>query len=152
MSSENAAKIRFYGYLSIDRKTGCHIWTAAQNGTGYGIFNFCGKPTLANRLAWEFAFGKISDGLCVLHKCDVRACCNPDHLFLGTRSENSRDMVLKNRSAKHEKHSQAKLSEYEVTTIRALHESGNMSQRSIARQFGVCHGTIQCVISGKTWV
>jgi hypothetical protein len=64
---------------------------------GYGIQQFQGKVWRAHRLAWTLAYGPIPDDLCVLHHCDNRSCVNVDHLFLGTRGDNARDMVAKGR-------------------------------------------------------
>jgi hypothetical protein len=64
---------------------------------GYGQVKFNGKDWGSHRLAWHFTHGEIPEGLCVLHKCDIPACCNPDHLFLGTRADNNRDMREKGR-------------------------------------------------------
>ena len=50
-----------------------------------------------HRLMWEQKNGPVPDGLFVLHRCDVRACCNPDHLFLGTPLDNMQDMHAKGR-------------------------------------------------------
>lgn len=75
----------------------CAEWTGRRNRGGYGLTRACGKPLLAHRQAWAIAFGPIPDGLCVLHRCDNPPCCEPTHLFLGTRADNMRDMALKGR-------------------------------------------------------
>jgi hypothetical protein len=55
------------------------------------------QPRLAHRMSWEMHFGPIPEGMLVLHHCDVRRCVRPDHLFLGTARDNTRDMIAKGR-------------------------------------------------------
>lgn len=78
----------------------CLIWIAARNKEGYGRFQYQGKLWMAHRLAWTIKFGKIPDGLHVLHKCDNPPCINTDHLFLGSNADNILDKVSKGRQAR----------------------------------------------------
>lgn len=79
-------------------ETGCWIWLGSKHKSGHGqIAGGDGKLVYTHRFAWELANGPIERGLCVCHKCDVPACVNPAHMFLGTRSENLRDMWAKAR-------------------------------------------------------
>lgn len=75
----------------------CWLWRAALFSTGYGQFQLDGRPHLAHRVAWSLTEGPIPDGMRCLHHCDVRRCVRPDHLFLGTDSDNMQDMVSKGR-------------------------------------------------------
>lgn len=75
----------------------CWLWTGAKTISGYGCMRVNGENIVAHRVSWEILNGDIPNGLCVLHKCDVRPCIRPDHLFLGTRGDNARDAMSKGR-------------------------------------------------------
>lgn len=79
----------------------CVEWTGAKQRNGYGVRNVArdGRRRVlrAHRLAWEEAYGPIPTGMCVLHRCDNRACVRPSHLFIGDYKSNHDDMVSKGR-------------------------------------------------------
>lgn len=80
----------------------CWLWTAGFTTVGYGKFAIGkdGRRAIlrdAHRMAWTLANGEIADGMWVCHRCDVRACVRPDHLFLGTVTDNNVDMYRKGR-------------------------------------------------------
>ena len=92
-----SATLRDRLWAKVKKTDGCWMWTGALRN-GYGIINRCDKvPEYAHRLAYEFENGPIADGLCVLHTCDNRACVNPSHLWLGTKRDNTHDMMRKGR-------------------------------------------------------
>lgn len=84
-------------YSKINKtESGCWEFTGALR-SGYGAIKFKGKTCGAHRVSYEISFGEIPEGMLVCHKCDNPKCINPDHLFLGTYSENMQDCKVKNR-------------------------------------------------------
>jgi hypothetical protein len=74
------------------------IWDAAHDKAGYGVMGWQGRTQRVHRLAWLAWKGRIPEGLCVLHRCDIRPCFNPKCLFLGTYRDNNADMTAKGRN------------------------------------------------------
>jgi hypothetical protein len=78
----------------------CWEWTRSVNSAGYGAVWYNGKLLGAHRISFLMKHGEIpKESPCILHRCDNPKCCNPDHLFSGTRADNARDMVKKKRSS-----------------------------------------------------
>ena len=82
----------------VDVGPGCWLWRGTTNSSGHGRFKIRTNVLVqAHRFVWEQLVGPIPDQLCVLHRCDVPNCVNPDHLFLGTQADNINDMYAKRR-------------------------------------------------------
>ena len=89
---------RFHSKYAPVPFSGCWVWMGALSGKGYGKLMLKEhRLESAHRLSWLLHRGPIPDGLHVLHRCDVRTCVNPDHLFLGTNLDNIRDRIAKGR-------------------------------------------------------
>lgn len=135
----------------------CWEWTASCTRDGYGQFKRA-KRMAAHQLGFEWLGGMpISDGLQVLHHCDNRKCCRPDHLYLGTQSQNVQDAFRRGRMPldkivhRGEANGIAKLTEKKVLSIRSLYAAGEHTQAQLAEMFGCGHVSVYNVIARKTW-
>jgi HNH endonuclease len=142
---ERTLQERFEQFVSPEPNTGCWLWTGGYSANGYGRFN----QTQAHRFSWELVHGPIPDGLQACHKCDVRACVNPEHIFIGTQSDNLRDMVQKGRDnpRRGEQHGRTKLTEEDVVKIRA----DTRSLRVIGKEYGFDKSHVWKIKRGWYW-
>jgi len=131
----------------------CWPWTAGYFPDGYGVFKMRSRLWRASRLAYALTHPDFDERLCVLHKCDNPACCNPSHLFAGTKGDNNRDRKKKQRSRPliGERHQNSKLTEVDVIAIRMLYDTGNFSQDRLGRMFRVSQTVIGEVVRRETW-
>lgn len=135
----------------------CWLWRGPKTDKGYGVTLIggrAGKKHAAHRLSWELACGPIPAGQCVCHRCDTPLCVNPDHLFLGTMADNMADKVSKGRQRNGvtlgESSHIAKLDMPTARDIRAQ-GAGGVSQRALAKKYGVTKNAINLVLQNKTW-
>jgi hypothetical protein len=121
--------------MKVDRRRACWLWTAGVNDHGYGMFKLGPRAITASRAAYLLTHGDIPAGLQVCHRCDVRLCVNPDHLFLGTPLENAADCVRKGRQRGHH---------WTAAQIEALVQRRIRGEelRDLGREFGVSHTAI----------
>jgi hypothetical protein len=153
MHKETTLTDRFWGRVKVGHKNECWPWLGGQKGNGYGQFNPKeGTSIVASRMAWILTHGKISRKLHVCHKCDNPICCNPNHLFPGTPSQNLQDAINKGRhwTTNGERRKNHKLNYLDVLQIRAL-VGGGISRRKVAKQFGVSHSTVVTVVNRRAW-
>jgi hypothetical protein len=126
-----------------DPNSGCWLWFGADSGRdGYGGIRRGGKEIKAHRASYTIFNGEIPEGMYVLHKCDVRCCINPDHLFLGTHIDNMRDRFEKGRY-------NTKISVAEVEKIRNLYADMEYTQAQLAKIYKVDASLISRIIAGK---
>jgi hypothetical protein len=137
--------------VAIKSENECWPWIGYKDKDGYGTFNPKSKILIkAHRFSWALSYGKIPDGMGVLHKCDNPSCCNPRHMFLGTPTDNDLDRDQKGRQARGERSGNSKLKESDIIEIRKLYDMG-YSQEKISIQFGVSQTTISSIMTGRTW-
>lgn len=129
--------------------TGCRLWCLSCNKKGYGRLRWDHKIQQAHRMSWEAHFGPVPEGLHVLHKCDVPACINPDHLWLGTNADNNADKITKGRQrpCRGARNGSAKLREVDIIAIR----SDQRAHTSIARDYGVTGVHVGHIKAGRVW-
>jgi len=140
---------------------GCWVYGKTHR---YHSVTHNGTTTTAHRYVYKMIFGEIPNGLDVCHHCDNRQCVRPDHLFLGTPTDNSADMVKKGRAAtgrrngkythpkatpRGEKTGNAKLTVQDVMKIRSLRSQG-LTYQEIGKTFGVHLSTVFYALT-KNW-
>jgi hypothetical protein len=126
---------------------GCWLWTASRHPKGYGLLSFGNRPARAHRVAWQLTNGDIPPGLFVCHRCDNPPCCNPEHLFLGTNTDNMRDASQKGRLSGGP--GQPKLTAEQVIGARQRHPG--VCYSALAKEFGVTFECIKNAVRGFTW-
>lgn len=152
---EHLAK-RLANGLDSAQEGQCWEWTRICNQHGYGQLRVSGRMVYAHRLAYELGVGPIPQGLHVLHQCDNPRCINPEHLSVGTRSQNMKECSERGRAKipkpvkLGENNGSSKLREVDVRSIRRLLGKGD-TQQSIAERFGVSQQTIAGIKAGKRW-
>jgi hypothetical protein len=148
--------------------SGCWLWLGelrANYGIAYPVRSSRHLPNrgrvLAHRVSWEAVNGPIPKGMKVCHRCDVPSCVNPDHLFLGTQTENMADMIAKSRGAwqqgcplprvRGEAHPRAKLTAEQVREIRRYWDTKTDTLYRMARRYGVSLDTVWKAAHRMTW-
>jgi hypothetical protein len=145
------ARVDFWSRVSPEPNTGCWLWLGPYSHNGYGR---CGEER-ANRVALSLRLGRqLRSDEEAAHKCDVRCCVNPDHLFPATHQQNEDDKKAKGRQARGaelakaqaasrprgETHGMTKLTDAQVLEIRARHVCGSRgsdSTSALAKEYGV---------------
>ena len=133
----------------IEESTGCWLWLGSLALKGYGQISIGGVTRLAHRYSYEHSRGP-TDGLCVLHHCDNRACVNPAHLFLGSCLDNTQDCVSKDRQAKGPRIGSAKVTEADVVAMRENWAIGR-SMSSLSREYGISLSTVSDIVHRRGW-
>lgn len=132
----------------VDPTTLCWEWCGVRFKSGYGRF----KKDYSHRVSYRCFIGGIQKGFCVCHKCDNPPCINPEHLFMGTRKDNSQDCLLKGRftSLKGEKSSSARLKKRDILNILKETKEGK-TQSELSKKYKVHYSLISLILNGKRW-
>jgi len=134
---------RFAEKVGTADANGCMNWQGSLNMYGYGQFSIGHKTLRAHRYAYFLHYNVDPGKNLVMHKCDNKACVNPEHLELGTHAENVKQAYDRGLSIRQrgEKSHLAKLTDKEVEEIRCLLLLG-VKQRGIAKRYGVTQSCI----------
>lgn len=130
----------------------CWIWIGHTDKDGYGSLMYLRRRHRVHRVSFFLHQGFLTEELCVLHLCNNRICCNPEHLYEGTKSQNAQDAI---RAGTHnsllvgEDKPGSKLTEKEVLEIQSL--KGQYTPKEIAREFHVDLSTVSRIHNHETW-
>ena len=133
----------------------CKLFNGPLNNKGYGQKRFMGKNMLAHRVSFmESNPGIDISKILVLHKCDVRNCIEPKHLFLGTAKDNTMDMIKKGRqkNARGEDAGKSKLTWNQICEIRKRYIAGqNGNLKELYVEFGISKVAMLDIVKGRSW-
>jgi transposase len=151
-SNKGTPEERFWKKVKKAGDDECWEWQASCERSGHGKLRIGSTMVKAHRFSYELHVGPIPEGMCVLHKCDNPICVNPNHLWIGTRTDNNNDMVSKQRQrgAAGERNCKAKLTEKQVKEIRRLAGKG-VSRTQLATMYDVSYSTISQIVREKIW-
>lgn len=149
-------------FNKISKVGECWLWTGAKRGkSGYGAMKYNGKVVATHRVSWMIHNGEIPDGLNVCHKCDVRLCVNPDHLFLGTQSDNMMDCSNKGRlyvnpnrplfQVGHVPQNRALTKDVVQKIKAALQDKKGRTHIDIAKEFDVKYQVLRDIVRGRSY-
>ncbi len=154
----DSVEIRFQRNCSEPTQKECIEWLGARDKNGYGRIKPQTKKRMrAHRFSYQCFIGEIPEGYLVCHKCDNPSCVNPEHLFLGTPKDNTRDMHKKGRAKCNlvglpmKMLPNSKLNKEQVLEIRKLIKEGKILQKEIAKMFNVHCSTILNIKKCRTW-
>lgn len=141
---------RFWLHVKKDPDTACWLWTGQKVQFGYGRLT---SGVYTHRFSFWLHTGITPPkGIFVCHRCDVPACVNPDHLFLGTSRDNMMDAIAKGRVRSDGEHNaRSKITRQQAEEILILHHRDGLTVRELAHKFGVSNSPITSVIRGTHW-
>ena len=154
MTREKSVEQKFEELTIPVTESGCVLWLGYTNKKGYGQLQIGGRKFYAHRVAYEMKHGKIPDGMCACHKCDVSSCVNPDHIFLGSLQDNANDMYRKGRQNRDksvyyrgEQITKSKITEKDVINIR----NDERTLKEIAKDYGMHFSAIWFIKTRRNW-
>lgn len=152
----DSLKQRFFA-KTIEASSGCLIWTGAIQRHSYGAFKIGHEKIDAHVASWRIANGgqPVPIGQLVMHKCDCRMCVNPEHLQIGTASENMKHAHEDGRGddfkSQGEQHYNAKLTSEIVAYIRLAYKPRRLSFQRLATKLRVSASCVRQAYYGRSW-
>lgn len=143
----------FWEQVDIKGPEECWVWRGTIfTATGYGRFCWNSQMGTAHRFAFLSKVGPIGPKLFVCHKCDVRLCVNPNHLFLGSALDNNHDMLSKGRDRAGRAIAgvkRANITVEQVRQIRAAHIFGKRGVKGVSKLLGLPYYSVKCALDPK---
>lgn len=144
----------FWSKVDKSDSEGCWLWTGSRNAKGYG--HYCirrSRTRYAHRFAYSLTYGPVSSRIMVCHKCDNPPCVRPDHLFLGTNSDNIQDSLKKGRFPVGDASPQSRITDDQVAAIRLLDDIRlgipSQEKRLLAIAVGISLGHLNDLLVGR---
>lgn len=149
-------------WVKVNKRTDdeCWMWLGATSKVnGYGQFGFKGRSYCAHRMSYRINRGNFDPELKVCHSCDVKGCVNPNHLWLGTQTDNMRDCKKKGRlyyqrpesRKRGEEHGSSKLTDAHIRAIRYMYATGYFTHEEISDHFRISETEIRNIVDNKVW-
>lgn len=140
----------FWNKVDIKTPNECWIWQGHTER--YGHISYQGKKWGAHRLSWTLSNSKdIPNDMYVCHHCDNPRCVNPNHLFLGTTQDNTRDKTIKGRQTKGEEFWSSKLTEQDILDIRNMPYGNRGDNKRIQLKYNISGVQVRNIINRKHW-
>lgn len=144
---------RFWDKVKVAAENDCWEWIGGRHERGYGMMTIRHKGVRSHRFSYLIHNGPLPANSCVCHRCDNPPCVNPEHLFLGTHKENMEDRDGKGRNVnkRGDDNGASVLTSDQVREIKRLRDTGEMTQRAVAKRYGVGQGTVSRIVLGQCW-
>ena len=136
----------------------CWIWQGTLTSTGYGLFSYKGKPCMTHRASYalyknggelpKYHYGWL-EKMVVVHSCNNKKCCNPEHLFLGNQKQNTRDYYEQAKASKSYKRPNSIItSEMAIDIRNSAHDFDG--EIEMMKKYRINQAIVKNVYTGKT--
>lgn len=146
----------FMAKVVKNEATGCWEWIGSKRGPKshqYGVIRTSTKGTMsAHRVSYLIHHGEHPGDLMVCHKCDNTICVNPDHLFLGTGSDNAKDALKKGRLKTFKKGALSVTAKFTLEEARKIKEeikNCGCGMTELSRRLGIRRTILNDIKSGR---
>jgi HNH endonuclease len=131
-------------------ENGCWDWIGNTSAYNRGRMTIGGRKMYAYHISYELHIGPIPTGMQINHTCDNPNCVNPEHLYAGTQSDNTRDAIRRGRWVNNSTgRVRSHLSPDDVRAIRQ--QCASVSMTEVGKRFGISYTQVRRIVTGKHW-
>lgn len=145
---------RFWLYVDKKGDSECWNWVGSVKH-GYGNLHNDKRNIGSHKLSYILHRGKVPEGKEVCHRCNNRACVNPNHLYVGTHKQNMQQVTADKRwlrmDHRGEKNNSAKIKATDVPIIRKLYSMGKYKKKQLAHLYNISISQIGRIINKRAW-